>query len=443
MNPKVTIVVPVLNVARYIRECMESILNQTMQEIEVFVIDAHSTDGTYEILEEYVAKDKRVQILEDRIGSTGYAKNLGIDKATASYIIFVESDDYIEPDMVEQLYDRAEETGADIVKGGFDTFVGSGKEMFVFPKTVAQDAEDYERVLMPREHIRCFRWIMFEWLGIYRKSFLDKYHIRHNETLGAAYQDIGFWFVGFSYASKVYLIKNVFYHYRCDNPNASVKSRDKMFQTCGEYAYIYESLRDREEIWKKVYPAFCREFFRSNEMVYNRLKEELKPVLSDKMREILFRAKEERVLDESLFKREEKKKLKWLMDSARIFDRRCHRIQKRRSVLLKNLKEKCSIAPSIVIFCAGSYGANLHYILKKENVLVSAYADNNSLRWDCTQNGLKIYSVEKCETIFPHSIYLIANEDLGEEIAQGLRDKGIEDRRIEICDVPLLAENLI
>lgn len=443
MNPKVTVIVPTFNVVSYVGECMDSILKQTLKELEILVIDAYSTDGTYDILKSFEAKDKRVKILEDRKKSTGYAKNLGIEKATAPYIVFVESDDYIEPDMIEKLYDKAEATETDIVKGGFDTFIGRGKEKFVFPKTVSRYAEDYERVLMPSEHLGCFRWIMFEWLGIYRKSFLKKYNIRHNETPGAAYQDIGFWFLSFSYASKVYLMKKVFYHYRCDNPNASVKNTHKVFQTCGEYDYIRNILQDNKKIWKKICPAFYREFYQSNEVVYNRMDEELKPLLSNKMHDVLLEAMQKDMLDKSLFDGIDRERLGWLLDSAKTFDELYQSSRADQNRKLGKLKEKCGSFPFVIIFGAGSYGANLHYILHKEKIWVSAYADNDRTKQGKMQNGIKICSVEQCEKIFPRGIYLIANKYFGKEISAELQESGIEKNRIQICDVLSTVGNLI
>lgn len=443
MKPKVTIIVPTLNVAEYIRECMDSILSQTMRDLEILVIDADSTDGTYEILGEYARRDKRIRLLRDDKKSTGYAKNLGVGEASAPYIAIVESDDYIEPDMMEKLYRKAEETGADIVKGGFDTFIGKGRERFVFPKTVAQYPEDYGTGLMPREHVRAFRWIMFEWLGIYRKSFLEKYDIRHQETPGAAYQDIGFWFLSFSYASKVYLMPDVFYHYRYDNPNASIKRKDRAFQTCSEYGYIRENLQDKREIWEKVYPAFCREFYHSNEVVYDRLESHLKPMLSDKMREVLISAKQEKALEESLFEEREKEKLTKLLESARTFDKENYEKQKAKDNAFGILKKKCGCFSAVVILGAGSYGANLHYALFRAEVQVSAYADNAPAKWNSIQNGLNVYSVETCEALYPESLYLVANKYHGQEIVQDLRNKGIPKERIELCDVLSLVGNLI
>ncbi|MBR1743205.1 MAG: glycosyltransferase family 2 protein, partial [Lachnospiraceae bacterium] len=214
MNPKVTVVIPSLNVKDYIGECLDSVTGQTLQEIEIFVVDAYSTDGTRKIIDEYGKKDNRITLLDDREKSTGYSKNLGIDRASAPYYAIVESDDYIEPDMLEKLYVKAEEDGADIVKCGFDTFVGDGEKRFFFPKSVADSVGDYERTIKPSEEIRAFRFTMYEWLGLYRTSFLRERNIRHNESKGAAFQDIGFWFLSMARAEKILLIRDIGYHYR-------------------------------------------------------------------------------------------------------------------------------------------------------------------------------------------------------------------------------------
>ena len=192
MNPKVTVILPTLNMKAYIHQSMESVLNQTLKEIEVFVVDAASTDGTREIVQEYMEEDPRVSLLEDVKKSTGYAKNIGIERASAPYIAMVEPDDYIELDMMEKLYQAAEETGADFVKSNYSAFLGEGETRFDFFKSTSAFPSDYGRLINPQKDNHSFSWMMYEWLGLYRKSFLDKYHIRHNESPGAAYQDHGF-----------------------------------------------------------------------------------------------------------------------------------------------------------------------------------------------------------------------------------------------------------
>ena len=112
MDPKVTVILPTLNMKAYIHQSLKSVLDQTLKEIEVFVVDAASTDGTREIVREYMENDSRVFLLDDVKKSTGYAKNIGIEMSSAPYIAMVEPDDYIELDMMEKLYQAAEETGA-------------------------------------------------------------------------------------------------------------------------------------------------------------------------------------------------------------------------------------------------------------------------------------------------------------------------------------------
>ncbi|WP_039790664.1 glycosyltransferase family 2 protein, partial [Paenibacillus riograndensis] len=105
--PKVSIIMPSLNIATYIKECMDSVVAQTLQDIEIICVDAGSTDGTREILQEYATRDSRIRILDSDRKSYGYQVNWGFDVAKGKYLGIVETDDYIEPEMFQTLYDVA------------------------------------------------------------------------------------------------------------------------------------------------------------------------------------------------------------------------------------------------------------------------------------------------------------------------------------------------
>ena len=120
--PKVSVIMPSLNVAPYIRECMESVIHQTLRDIEILCVDAGSTDGTWEILEEYAQADRRIKLFHSEKKSYGYQMNLGLKEAVGEYIGIVETDDYILPEMYEELYAYAVEHDADFVKSDFDVF---------------------------------------------------------------------------------------------------------------------------------------------------------------------------------------------------------------------------------------------------------------------------------------------------------------------------------
>lgn len=116
---KVSIVVPVYNVQKYLRQGLDSIVNQTLQDIEIICVDDGSTDESGKILDEYAAKDGRVKVIHKNNTGYGNSMNIGFTAASGEYIGIVESDDYADPKMFETLYQIASANNLDIVKSGF------------------------------------------------------------------------------------------------------------------------------------------------------------------------------------------------------------------------------------------------------------------------------------------------------------------------------------
>ena len=113
---KVSIIVPVYNVELYLRECLDSIINQTLKDIEIICVDDCSTDNSYIILDEYSKKDSRIKLLKHNVNKgLGPARNTGINVAQGEYIGFIDSDDYISLDYFENLYNTAKKYNSDIV----------------------------------------------------------------------------------------------------------------------------------------------------------------------------------------------------------------------------------------------------------------------------------------------------------------------------------------
>lgn len=107
-NPLISVIMPSYNVKKYIRTCMESVLSQTLQDMEILIIDAGSEDGTLEVLQEYADRDDRICLVHSEKKSYGYQVNIGIQMARGKYIGIVETDDFIEPDMYGTLYEWAD-----------------------------------------------------------------------------------------------------------------------------------------------------------------------------------------------------------------------------------------------------------------------------------------------------------------------------------------------
>ena len=116
---KVSIIIPTYNVEEYLEECMDSVVRQTLQDIEIICINDGSTDGSLEILKRYAQNDKRIIIVDKENGGYGIGMNIGLDKATGEYIGIVEPDDFVPLNMYEDLYNIAEKENLDFVKADF------------------------------------------------------------------------------------------------------------------------------------------------------------------------------------------------------------------------------------------------------------------------------------------------------------------------------------
>lgn len=115
MRPKISVIVPIYNAELYLEQCIESVLNQTLRDIELLLIDDGSTDNSFLICEKYKKRDNRIQLYTNKNVGQGLERNFGIKKSTGEYIAFLDSDDQYKENMLEKLYQRAIETNADMV----------------------------------------------------------------------------------------------------------------------------------------------------------------------------------------------------------------------------------------------------------------------------------------------------------------------------------------
>ena len=134
-NEKISVIVPIYNVEKYLKRCLESILNQTYTNIEIILVDDGSTDNSGIICDKYAEKDERIIIIQKENGGLSSARNTGIDISTGEYLCFVDSDDYIENDMIEYLYCGIKKYNVDIAVCGFSIIYSNGrKKCITIPK---------------------------------------------------------------------------------------------------------------------------------------------------------------------------------------------------------------------------------------------------------------------------------------------------------------------
>lgn len=110
MNPKVSIILPIYGVEKYLSRCMDSVLNQTLRDIEIIMVDDESPDSCPKMCDDFAAQDSRIKVVHKKNGGLGYARNSGLDVATGEYVAFLDSDDFVELDAYEHLYNAAKKT---------------------------------------------------------------------------------------------------------------------------------------------------------------------------------------------------------------------------------------------------------------------------------------------------------------------------------------------
>ena len=433
--PKITIIMPSLNVAQYIRACMESVLIQTMQDIEILAIDAGSDDGTVEILQEYAAMDRRVRLIHSDRKSYGYQLNQGIGLAQGKYIGIVETDDVIQPDMYEVLYQAAENRGSDYAKGVAEAFMETsiGEDIRHSIKVFSQERYDADGgivVLAPEKHPELVLADFYLWSGIYKKEFLQG--IRLNESAGAAYQDIGFMLQVHSKAKQAVYLDKLVYRYRIDNTASSCQNRNAFHYLVQEYEYVEQLLQGKAKMWYSA--CYCKLFRQTRERIFTMARsgvfwEEAIPDiynLTAKMQ----KAFQDGALLKEYLEESERDEIKSLLKNPRQLYDIYEEVFQNKLNLLGDLFKKTE-AQKAVIFGCGNWGRFCHILLdKRKHGTVVAYCDNDAAKHQSMVQGIEVLELLQAVGKYPNAQYVIAGKYHTGEMRKQLNAIGIEDGQI-------------
>ena len=208
----ISIIVPIYNAEKFLVECIESLLNQTKQELEFILVNDGSTDQTEEIIKKY--KDKRIKYFKNKNQGIGKTRNFGIDKATGKYIMFVDSDDFLEKDACEKLYKKMEQERADVVVCNFYKLEDGNREEVKIQPFSSTTLEEQPQLLLEIN--------LAPWNKLYRTELLKKHHIRFVETL--KYEDAPFVVEALDKARKIsYLDQPLNYYVIHQNSETTVR----------------------------------------------------------------------------------------------------------------------------------------------------------------------------------------------------------------------------
>lgn len=437
---KISVIMPSLNVAKYIGKCLDSVVNQTETDLEILAIDAGSTDGTDKIIQSFADRDARIRFIHSDLKSYGYQVNLGLSRAQGDYVGIVETDDWIEPDAYEKLYQTACQHKADYIRGAAEYYketeggLSYGLPVNLFPAQTYENNGGIIRV-NPRKQRNILLKDVFLWNGIYRRDFLQG--IRLNETAGAAYQDAGFLAQVYDKAENAVYRNKLVYHYRKDNEDCSCYSRNAFRYLVEEYRFVHTLIKQSDEIWKlwndaryfhQIYMRFKlmaetgsyweeAEPYIENMYAYFQDRQDVIPFLGEIQREgfMLFLDAPEKLYG---FMRE--KYVRAQQEWERFLDK------------VKNRE--------VIIFGSGKRGYFLQFLLTRKNTgHILGYCDNDAGKTGKILHGLPVRTLDKWirRQGSQEDCYVISVNASAEEIKKQLLENGIKQENIVRFGLPM------
>lgn len=251
-TPKVSIIVPIYNVEKYLDRCMDSLLNQTLKDIEIIMVDDGSPDRCPQLCDEYAKRDNRIKVVHKKNAGLGYARNSGLEIATGQYVAFVDSDDYVDTRMYEVLYNQAVSSQSDAVFCGLRREYDGHK--YINRQDVSETTffEGDDLIDLGLDFIASAPYVKQErkyemsvWHSIYDLTVINQNHIRFLSERDIVSEDLPFQIDFFKVAKKVCFIPDIYYTY-CMNNDGSLTQTFNM-KKIGCTIKLYRLLQNKTE----------------------------------------------------------------------------------------------------------------------------------------------------------------------------------------------------
>jgi glycosyltransferase involved in cell wall biosynthesis len=243
----VSIIVPIYNVEKYLSKCIESLLGQTMENLEIVLINDGSLDNSLSICYEYAKKDERIRVIDKKNEGVAAARNTGLEEAKGNYIGFVDPDDWIETDMYRSMYQKLIETDSEICFCNYskDDKLGSSPRLLKIKKESLNRQEIIDEIianmigiddLMPK-----YNYIMgCVWRCLYKKEFIDRYELRFKRGVSIM-EDLVFTVEALLKCQTICIDKGVWYHYRRNPKSALHTYNPRMWE---DQIYVHRLLEE-------------------------------------------------------------------------------------------------------------------------------------------------------------------------------------------------------
>lgn len=237
--PDISIIVPIYNAEKYLNKCIDSILNQTKKELEIILVNDGSTDNTEKLIKSY--KDKRIKYFKNTNHGIGYTRNFGIDKATSKYIMFLDSDDYLEKTSCEKLFNKIEKDKLDIVMCDFYKDYGDRVEEIKLPSFKDSSLKDNPDIIT--EYLN-------PWAKLYSTKLIKDNKIKFVEDL--KYEDAPFVIEALCTANKIGKIDECLNYYVIHNNSETTVRDRKCFDILKIIDKIRKYTKDKDYLKDKI-----------------------------------------------------------------------------------------------------------------------------------------------------------------------------------------------
>lgn len=276
-KPKISVVIPVYNAEKFLKKCLDSVINQPMREIEIICVNDGSTDNSALILEEYANKDDRISVVHQPNSKAGAARNNGLERACGEFVHFVDADDFLADDIYHNLYDIADKNKLEwlLFKGKpvdleTEQFVGGALAEYLSQSHMIKS--DYEKPFSFKDGVdRLTAHPMYPpWANLYCREFLIKNNLKF-DTL-QQFDDHYFYFAAAARAKRILVADVCAVYHRTNNPNSSTGGHLKHFAK--HFISFKNIFDDCKFLDRKLYAAVLRAELNSIFYCYNEIKEQ-------------------------------------------------------------------------------------------------------------------------------------------------------------------------
>ncbi len=252
----ISIIVPIFNTAKYLSKCIESICVQIYSELEIILVDDGSTDGCYEICENYKKKDSRIVVIHKENGGLVNARKTGIDHAHGDYIAYVDGDDWIEPDMYERMYKKITEQVVDVVMcGRYEDTGETTKAVFHGLPEGRYDKQALLEKVYPRLIVNdsFFEWGVFPgvWDKLFKRELVERFQMSVDDRIAMG-EDAACVYPCLLNAGSIYIMNECFYHYR-QTTSSMVKQIKSYAVERRQFQVLYQTVNNSLKQYSHIY----------------------------------------------------------------------------------------------------------------------------------------------------------------------------------------------